>query len=98
MVFPGDPEDEEGVTKIWSEAEQVIQEREVVVFIGYSLPPYDAQALDFFRRITEGKIVEVYTDSGQVLDNYTNFLSLAKVLTTKPVTFENCRYALNLPK
>jgi hypothetical protein len=95
MIFPGDPEDEPGVTRIWSEAEQLIRERDVVVFIGYSMPPYDAPARDFFHRTTKGKTVEVYTDSADVLDNYRKFLSVANVVTRTPIKFESCPYALD---
>jgi len=98
MVFPGDPEDEDGVIQIWADTEQVIRARDVVVFIGYSLPPYDAAARECFRRTTSGKTVEVFNRSVEMLENYRNFLSLASVVTTEPISFENCPYAQNLCK
>ena len=58
--FPGDPEDEDGVTQVWTESEKLIRELDVVAFIGYSLPQYDAPAREFFQRTTSGKAVEVY--------------------------------------
>jgi hypothetical protein len=67
----------------------------MVVFIGYSLPAYDAFAREFFQRVTKGKIVEVYTDSAQVLDDYRNILSPQNILTIEPITFENCPYAVS---
>ncbi len=93
MIFPGDPEHEDGLAQIWSEAERVIRERDVVVFIGYSLPSYDVPAQDFFRRTTRGKIVEVYTPSPEVLQHYAK--SLPNVVTTDAMSFQNCPYALN---
>lgn len=93
MIFPGDPEHENGVTQIWSQAERVIQEREIVIFIGYSLPQYDAPARDFFRRTTAGKTVEVYSRSPDTLEKYREFLSHATVVTSEAKSFEHCQYA-----
>ena len=98
MIFPGESEDEESLAQIWEEAAQVIREREEVVFIGYSLPTYDAPAREFFRRSTEGKAVEVYTRSVDVLKKYRKFLSGANIVTTRPISFEDCPYALRLCK
>ena len=39
LFLPGDPEDHGGARLIWAEAETAIHERDMVMFIGYSLPP-----------------------------------------------------------
>jgi len=95
MIFPGDPEDEGWLDSNWSEAERVIQERDFVVFIGYSLPSYDLQAKEFFMRTSRGKIVEVYTPARDVLHHYKESLRDATIETTDAISFENSPYGLN---
>ncbi|MGH9327494.1 MAG: hypothetical protein ACRD2B_12540 [Terriglobia bacterium] len=70
VIFPGDSENEDGIAKIWDEASKAIQEREVVVFIGYSLPPYDSEASKFLRDSCAGKRIEVCARSRATLDRY----------------------------
>jgi hypothetical protein len=91
LLFPGDPEDEKGVAQIWEEAGEAIEEREGVVFIGYSLPPYDSAALDFFRRTTAGKQIEVYSRSLETLENYRK--ALGNVTTSKVCSLEESIFA-----
>src|SRR5208337_4775310 len=91
LLFPGDPEDEQGVAQIWEEAGNIIEERETVVFIGYSLPPYDSVALDFFKHKTAGKNIEVYSRSLETLENYRKILG--NVITVGPCAFEASIYA-----
>ena len=95
MTFPGDPEDEQGVSRIWKEAAQAIREREEVVFIGYSLPDYDQKALEFFRTNIEDKPVSVYVRSHKTLERYRQLLK--NVRTTEPEDFEDCPYVKPCP-
>lgn len=92
MILPGSPE-EQGLTQIWDKAVQTIQERDVVVFIGYSLPAYDSIAAESFQRATQGKRIEVYVHSGQTLNKYRG--QFPNVVTTEPADFECCPYAQN---
>ena len=91
MIFPGDPEDEQGVTQIWNEAAQAIRERSAVVFIAYSLPDYDKTTMDFFCQHAEDKPVEVYVRSIETLERYRKLFP--NVITKEPMSFENCPYA-----
>jgi hypothetical protein len=91
LILPGDPEDEAGTEMIWAEAEEAIREREVVVFIGYSLPPYDALSTGFFQRATKDKQVEVYTRSPETLARYSGILG--SISSTRPLAFAACPYA-----
>lgn len=91
LLFPGDPEDEQGVAQIWNEAATAIKEREMVAFIGYSLPVYDERARDFFRRVASGKQIEVYSRSSETLKSYRKVLG--GITTDKPCSFEESNYA-----
>jgi len=91
LLFPGDPEDEKGVAQIWNEAAQAIGEREAVVFIGYSLPVYDAPAREFFSRVAAGKRIEVYSRSLDTLENYRRHLGT--INTDRPCPFVESVYA-----
>lgn len=91
LLFPGDPEDEHGIAQIWNEAATAIEERQVVVFIGYSLPAYDAPARDFFQRVASRKQIEVYSRSSETLENYREVLG--SITTDKPCSFEGSTYA-----
>jgi len=95
LIFPGDPEDEAGVDLIWAEAENAIREREVVVFIGYSLPSYDFFATDFFQRATAGKRIEVYVPSRETLEHYRRLLGA--LANDEPASFQDSPYAKNYP-
>jgi hypothetical protein len=73
MIFPGDKESVEedpSPALIWQDVEKVIAERDMLVFIGYSMPPYDLETRDFFARHGRGKLVEVYTRSRTNLSGF----------------------------
>ena len=91
LLFPGDPEDETDVAQLWEEAGKAIEERDDVVFIGYSLPPYDSTALEFFKQKTAGKNIEVYSRSLEILENYRKVFG--NITTDKPCSFEESTYA-----
>lgn len=91
LLFPGDPEDEGGAGLIWKEAEVAIRERDVVVFIGYSLPQYDSFAMKFFQRTVMGKHVEVYSRSLLTLEHYRK--AFDNISTMTPTPFAECPYA-----
>jgi hypothetical protein len=91
LIFPGDSEDENGVARIWAEVADAIREREVVVFIGYSLPDYDSEASKFFRRSAAGKPIEVYVLSRNTLERYRQ--TLGELVANDTVSFEICPYA-----
>jgi hypothetical protein len=91
LFLPGDPEDVGGANLIWEEVEVAIRERETVVFIGYSLPQYDAFSTRFFQRVTSGKRIEVYARSAETLQHYVQMLG--RISTTEPLAFAQCPYA-----
>jgi hypothetical protein len=91
LILPGDPEDAGGARLIWTEAEAAIHERDVVVFIGYSLPRYDSFSTKFFQRVTAGKQIEVYARSAETLQHYRQMLP--DISTTEPLSFAQSQYA-----
>ena len=91
LFLPGDPEEQGAARLIWSEAKEAIREREVVVFIGYSLPAYDSSSMKFLQRAVSGKQVEVYARSSETLDHYRR--ALGHVSTTVPLAFAGCPYS-----
>jgi hypothetical protein len=91
LILPGDPEDSGGTKLIWEEAEAAIRERDVVVFIGYSLPQYDSFSTRFFQRVSAGKQIEVYARSSETLEHYR--VMLGRINTTGPFAFADCPYA-----
>jgi hypothetical protein len=91
VIFPGDPEDEDGIARIWEEVAAAIHEREAVVFVGYSLPKYDPEARELFRRAADGKRIEVYARSPATLEHYEE--TFGELATKDAVSFENSPYA-----
>jgi hypothetical protein len=91
LILPGDPEGAGGANLILQEAENAILDRDTIVFIGYSLPDYDAFSTEFFQRASAGKQIEVYTRSIDTLEHYKRMLGT--IATTAPVPFEHCPYA-----
>jgi hypothetical protein len=73
MLFPGDPElpkNDLDLRKIWSEASAAIKDRDVIVFLGYSMPDYDSFATEFFRQFAGSKQIEVHNPSAQHLERF----------------------------
>jgi hypothetical protein len=91
LFLPGDPEDHGGARLIWAEAETAIRERDMVVFIGYSLPRYDSLSTKFFQRVTAGKQIEVYARSDETVKHYLQILG--HISTTEALAFAECPYA-----
>lgn len=90
LILPGDPEDAGMTGLIWAEVEAAIRERDIVVFVGYSLPSYDAFSTRFFQRVTAGKRIEVYSRSSEALEHYRQMLG--NISTTNPTAFAHCPY------
>jgi hypothetical protein len=94
MLFPGDPEiakEDADIRLIWEWTAKAIVERETIIFIGYSLPEYDSFSLEFFSRLAEGKLVEVYNPSKEHLEKFRCVFGDRAIL--KPLRFEDCKYA-----
>jgi hypothetical protein len=73
MLFPGDPElpeHDRDLKLIWSEVARAIAERDVLVFLGYSMPDYDSFTAQFFRQFARSKHIEVYNPSDEHLDRF----------------------------
>jgi hypothetical protein len=94
MLFPGDPElpgQNENLSLIWSELEAVLEKSEALVFIGYSLPEYDAYSRQTFQRFASGRHVEVYNPSREHLEHFR--LMFGDHVQLFPQTFEESPYA-----
>ena len=95
MIFPGNPElpeKDEDIGLIWKEAERAIGNRDIVVFLGYSLPSYDSYALKFFKRVCKDKRIEVHDPDPTCLERFRSELGNdVKVFKEK---FEHSPYAL----
>jgi hypothetical protein len=94
MISPGDPElpvDDSDILQIWKEAEETIRGRDILIFIGYSLPAYDSYALDFFKRVSRGKVIEVYNPSKEHLVRFRD--ELGSKVRPCPQRFKECIYA-----
>jgi hypothetical protein len=93
MVFPGgagsslDPDQE----LIWKEIEDVISQREKIVFIGYSLPIYDSITVERLLRSANGKQIEAYNPSAEHLSRYREVFGPRA--DTHAESFEQCVYA-----
>ena len=94
MIFPGDPEsarDDTDLQMIWDWTSKTISEREALVFIGYSLPDYDSFSVEFFRRLSIGKMVEVYNPSKEHLEKFRFVFGNRAIL--EPLKFQGSKYA-----
>jgi hypothetical protein len=94
MLFPGDPELPEknsNLKLIWAEIEQVLEQSEALVFIGYSLPEYDSYSTQMFQRYASQRQIEVYNPSTEHLEHFR--LTLGQHAQLFPQRFEECRYA-----
>jgi hypothetical protein len=82
MILPGDNEstgEDSSPALIWADVEKAIAERDMLVFIGYSMPPSDLKSRNFFGEHGRGKLVEVHTRSRTNLGGFqevfgTNFV------------------------
>jgi hypothetical protein len=99
MLFPGDKEsiDEDHSLKlIWDDVERVVAQREMLVFIGYSMPRYDEKTRDFFRECGRGKLVEIYTRTATNLSGFHDVFGSSVVHYDQ--RFEDSIYGLTTPR
>lgn len=98
MILPGDPEAgaaREAAEPIWNLAREAIAKSETVVFIGYSLPVYDAAAATRLKDYCRGKKVEVYNPSPTDLQRFKDLFDSNVRLERKK--FEECVYGAPPP-
>lgn len=72
-LFPGDPdlpETHRDLKLLWQDAIAAVAEAEEVVFIGYSLPPYDSFAVHTLKKLCANKHVSVYDPSEVTLNRF----------------------------
>lgn len=94
MFFPGDPElpeKDSNLKLIWAEIEQVLEQSEALVFIGYSLPDYDSYSTQIFQRYAAQRHIEVYNPSTEHLEHFR--VKLGQHVQLFPHKFEECHYA-----
>jgi hypothetical protein len=94
MIFPGNPNEaaeRSSVKLIWDDVGKVLSDAEVIVFIGYSLPDYDSQAVQVLRRHAFGKEIEVFNPSPVDLAKYAALFGSKAALSCN--TFESSPYA-----
>jgi len=97
MLYPGDPElpkNDPDVQWLWEQAEDAIQDRDSLVFIGYSLPDYDTYATRFFTRFG-GKSIEAFTPSSDHLERYRRMFGAGAALSAQ--RFADCKYSRSVP-
>jgi len=93
MLFPGDPdlpEQDEDLRRIWSDIESTLAASDKVVFVGYSLPDYDAFASRFMSNYVSGE-VEVYNPSSQDQQKYRSLFG--RLIVREGREFSSCPYA-----
>jgi hypothetical protein len=92
-IFPGSPESDgfPNETKpIWEMVKKAIATSDTVVFIGYSLPPYDSLAAARLKEYCSEKRIEVYNPSPDDLERFRSLFG--PDVTCLPQTFEQCIY------
>lgn len=93
LIFPADsdiPQENEGLRQIWNEVSEAIAERESVIFIGYSLPPYDSFAIRILQTATRGKKIIVFNPNDEHLARFKQVFGPAT--ETYPLKFEQSPY------
>lgn len=93
MLYPGDselPNEDGDVQWLWKQAEDAIRDRDLLVFIGYSLPSYDTYASQFFARFAD-KNIEVFTPSRDHRERYRHMFGADAGLFDQ--TFADCKYS-----
>jgi hypothetical protein len=96
-LYPGDPDYPEfhaDLDRLWSETESLLVKSETVVFIGYSLPAYDAFTGEFLRRTCARKTIEVYDPSQTTLNAFASAFPHASL---HQVQFRSSPYAAKVP-
>ena len=90
--LPGDPDaGDPDLDLIWAECSQVLRDAKRVVFLGYSLPPYDETSAAFFREACAGKQVEVVNPSEADIQRFRD--ALGREVIAIPERFEHSPYA-----
>ncbi len=81
-IYPGDSDVAQAhadVALLWKDVLGAIAGSELVVFIGYSLPPYDHYAARVLADACAGKAIEVWDPSRQTLDRYASLFPSASL-------------------
>lgn len=101
MTFPGDlesidptehPRAAAAQDRLWTDTRKLIARADTVVFIGYSLPLYDAVARSQFQVACAGKSIVACNPSPDVLSEFTRVFGSA-VVELIPKKFEESRFA-----
>lgn len=97
LIFPGETEslERKGRKMLWDEVGKVISDRDVVVFIGYSLPQYDTAVSKFLKEFVRGKRIEVYNPNEEHSARFRKAFGGEVVL--HPRKFEDSIYGTRSP-
>ena len=78
--------------RLWNEVRELIARAEPIVFIGYSLPRYDALARSQLQTACKGKSIVVCNPSSEVLSDFGSVFGAA-ALRSIPAKFEESPFA-----
>ena len=101
ITFPGDLESFDSKQQpraandqklLWTETQELIAKAATIVFIGYSLPQYDALARDRLQTACQGKLIEVYNPSREALSEFRSVFGDATIKFFR-VKFEESSFA-----
>jgi hypothetical protein len=101
ITFPGDlefvdpierPRADADQNRLWDETEALIAKADTIVFIGYSLPRYDALALGHLDAACKGKAIVACNPSPDVLSEFVRVFGSSAVERV-PMKFEESRFA-----
>jgi len=104
ITFPGDleyfdskqrPRAATDQNLLWTETQELIAKATTIVFIGYSLPQYDALARDRLQEACQGKLIEVYNPSCEALSEFRSVFGDAGIKFIR-VKFEESSFAERL--
>ena len=96
-LYPGDPDlpsTNADLQLLWTDAESAITQSKRVVFIGYSLPPYDSFGGKFLIKLCANTAVDVYDPSLATRQRFKQALPHANCYDLK---FNGTPYAQRLP-
>jgi len=101
ITFPGDLESFDSKQQpraatdqklLWAETQELAAKAATIVFIGYSLPQYDALARRQLHAACQGKLIEVYNPSCKALSEFRSVFGDATIKFI-PVKFEESSFA-----
>jgi hypothetical protein len=104
LTFPGDaeffdqaqrPRAAADQDRLWNETRDLIARADRIIFIGYSLPRYDAIARTQLQAFCQGKSIVVCNPSADVLSEFETVFGGVAV-TRIPVKFEESVFAEKL--